>query len=263
MSKIGFVGMGNMAKALASGFIKSGAVDGMDVYAYAPTQDKLMKNADEIGFLPMTSVTAVVQNSDIIIIACKPYQIDKVLDETRDILKGKAIVSIASGWFYQTFADKVRDVRIQCVMPNTPAMVGEGVFLFEEAGSLAPLELAEVMNMFSTIGLVVSMPTRHMSIASAISGCGPAFMDVIMEAYGDAAVKYGLSRETAYKLIAKTMVGSAKLQLETGKHPGLLKDEVCSPAGTTIRGIASLEKNGMRNACIECIDAIMNFKTTK
>ncbi|MBO5622390.1 MAG: pyrroline-5-carboxylate reductase, partial [Butyrivibrio sp.] len=78
-----------------------------------------------------------------------------------------------------------------------------------------------------------------------------------------AAVKYGLSRETAYKLIAKTMVGSAKLQLETGKHPGLLKDEVCSPAGTTIRGIASLEKNGMRNACIECIDAIMNFKTTK
>ena len=87
MSKIGFVGMGNMAKALASGFIKSGAVDGMDVYAYAPTQDKLMKNADEIGFLPMTSVTAVVQNSDIIIIACKPYQIDKVLDETRDILE--------------------------------------------------------------------------------------------------------------------------------------------------------------------------------
>ena len=157
----------------------------------------------------------------------------------------------------------MKDVRIQCVMPNTPAMVGEGVFLFEEAGNLAPLELAEVMNMFSTIGLVVSMPTRHMSIASAISGCGPAFMDVIMEAYGDAAVKYGLSRETAYKLIAKTMVGSAKLQLETGKHPGLLKDEVCSPAGTTIRGIASLEKNGMRNACIECIDAIMNFKTTK
>ena len=98
MSKIGFVGMGNMAKALASGFIKSGAVDGMDVYAYAPTQDKLMKNADEIGFLPMTSVTAVVQNSDIIIIACKPYQIEGVLAEIKAKLNGKVLVSIALGW---------------------------------------------------------------------------------------------------------------------------------------------------------------------
>ena len=263
MSKIGFVGMGNMAKALAAGFIKSGIVDGMDMYAYAPTQDKLIKNAEEIGFLPMNSVTAVVQNSDIIIIACKPYQIDKVLDQTRDILKGKAIVSIAAGWVYQTFADKVKDVRIQCVMPNTPAMVGEGVFLFEEAGNLQPMELAEVMKMFGALGLVVPTPTRLMNIGSALSGCGPAFMDLIMEAFADAGVKYGLSRENAYNLVAKTMVGSAKLMLETGKHPGVLKDEVCSPGGTTIRGVASLEKNGIRNACIECIDSIMNFKAGK
>lgn len=260
MSKIGFIGMGNMAQALAKGFIDRGVVKDEDMFAYAPNKEKLLKNADLIGFMPMSSASAVVENSDIIIIACKPYQIDIVLDEVRDVIAGKAIVSVAAGWVYQTFADKVKNVRIQCIMPNTPAMVGEGVFLFEEAGNLEPMELAEVMGMFNALGIVETMPTRLMGIGGAISGCGPAFMDLVMEAYADAAVKYGISRDTAYRLVAKTMLGSAKLQLETGKHPGVLKDEVCSPAGTTIRGVAALEKNGFRNACIESIDAIMDFK---
>ena len=255
---LGFIGMGNMAKALAKGFIDKGAIDASNVFAYAPNQEKLMKNAEEIGFFAMSSAKALVKSSDVIIIACKPYQIDIVLDETREELKGKAIISVAAGWVFKTFADKIKDVRIQCVMPNTPAMVGEGVFLFEEAGSLMPTELADAMALFEALGLVVSMPTRLMGIGGAVSGCGPAFMDLIMESYADAAVKYGVPRETAYQLIAKTMLGSAKLMLETGKHPGLLKDEVCSPGGTTIRGVAALEENGLRNACIKSIDAIMN-----
>ena len=108
------------------------------------------------------------------------------------------------------------------------------------------------------MGIVQELADNLMGIGGAISGCGPAFVDLMIEAYADAAVKYGIPRETAYKLVSQTVLGSAKLQLVTGEHPGLLKDKVCSPAGSTIRGVTSLEKTGFRNACIESIDSIMN-----
>lgn len=256
--KIGFIGMGNMAKAIAEGFVNNEVVDAMDIFAYAPTQAKLMENAEKIGFMAMTSSKSVVQNSDVIILACKPYQIQDVLPEIAIDMKDKVLLSICAGWTYDNFENILKNSRIQCIMPNTPAMVGEGVFLFEEKNSLGEEERKEILEMFEKLGLVVELPTHLMGIGGAVSGCGPAFMDLIMEAYADAAVKYGIKRETAYKLISKTMLGSAKLQLETNKHPGVLKDEVCSPGGTTIRGVAALERKGLRTACIESIDAIMN-----
>ena len=139
-------------------------------------------------------------------------------------------------------------------------MVKEGVLLFEKTNSLTQEELSFVKDIFSSLGTVEELPTELMGIGGAISGCGPAFMDLIMESYADAAVKYGISRDLAYRLISQTMLGSAKLQQETKSHPGMLKDAVCSPNGTTIRGVCPLEKYGLRNACIESIDAIMNFK---
>ena len=148
-------------------------------------------------------------------------------------------------------------------MPNTPAMVGEGVFLFENKGTLTEEEDIYVRSLFGNLGVVIDMPTALMGIGGAVSGCGPAFVDIFMEAYADAAVKYGIPRATAYQLIAQTVLGSAKLQMETGKHPGVLKDEVCSPNGTTICGVAALEENGFRNACIKSIDAIMLKKSGK
>ena len=143
-------------------------------------------------------------------------------------------------------------------MPNTPAMVGEGVFLGEEKNSRKPAELTEMKRLFEGLGVVIPLPTELMGIGGYISGCGPAFVDLFMEAFADAAVKYGLPRATAYKLISQTVLGSAKLQQVTGEHPGVLKDAVCSPNGTTICGVAALEKAGFRSACIECIDAIVN-----
>lgn len=143
-------------------------------------------------------------------------------------------------------------------MPNTPSMVGEGVLLFENKNSLTDNEKSEIIDLFSCLGLVEEIPSALMGIGGAISGCGPAFMDMIMESYADAAVKYGVPRTLAYKLVAQTMLGSAKLELQSGSHPGALKDAVCSPGGTTIRGVAALEKAGLRGACIDCIDAIMN-----
>lgn len=257
--KIGFIGMGNMAKAIAVGFINSGKVNKSEIYAFAPNQDKLNNNAKEIGFEPVSSAIELVDKSEIIIMACKPYQIDSVIEEVGDKLKDKALVSIAAGWVFDTFAAKLdSSVRIQCIMPNTPAMVSEGVLLFEEKNSLSEAENAYVKDIFAALGIVEVLPTRLMGIGGAISGCGPAFMDLVIEAYADAAVKYGISRQTAYKLVSQTMLGSAKLQLETGKQPGVLKDEVCSPAGTTIRGVCALEKAGFRAACQDSIDAIMN-----
>ena len=259
--KLGFIGMGNMAKALAGGFISSGKIKEEDIFAYAPNQEKLRENADRFGFKAVSNIVELVNASDIVIMACKPYQIDGVLKEIRDALTGKAILSVAAGWVYSSFATKLgSSVRIQCVMPNTPAMCGEGVFLFEEMNSLSVDEDAYIKSLFEAIGIVEVIPTELMGIGGAISGCGPAFMDMVMEAYEDAAVKYGLSRSTAYKLIAQTMVGSAKLQQASGKHPGQLKDEVCSPGGTTIRGVEALEKGGLRAACMNSINAIMDFK---
>ena len=258
-ASIGFIGMGNMAKAIAKGWVEKEVVLKSQLLAFAPTREKLLKNADEIGFTPVFSVEELVEKSDILVIACKPYQIERVLAGIKEKLAGKTLLSIAAGWTFDKYHAILGDhVAIQFVMPNTPAMVGEGVFLFEDKHSLSEETLALVKDMFSKLGIVETLPSAQMGIGSAIAGCGPAFMDLMMEAYADAAVKYGIQRPTAYRLIAQTMLGSARLQMETGKHPGILKDEVCSPNGTTICGVSALEEYGFRNACIKSIDAIMH-----
>lgn len=276
MEKLGFIGMGNMALALAGGFIKSGKINKNDIYAFAPNQEKLNKNAQVLGFIPCKSLNELVSSADTFVMACKPYQINDVLKEIGTELSGKALISVAAGWGLKNYEEffsgtgKVLSaeakmlfndsVRIQCIMPNTPALVGEGVMLFEKENSLTPEEHAQIVELFSSLGIVEELPSNLMGIGGAVSGCGPAFVDLMMEAYADAAVKYGIPRPTAYKIVAQTILGSAKLQKETGKHPAVLKDEVCSPNGTTICGVATLEKEGFRNACIASIDAIMNKK---
>ena len=259
--KLGFIGMGNMAQALCEGFIKSGLIEKSDISGYAPHYDKLCNNAERIGFIPEKNIKDMVENVDCVIMACKPYQIEKVLSQISDVLKGKMLISVAAGWSFSKYEQYVDEsVRVQFVMPNTPALVGEGVMLFEADNSLLPDERAEVMNLFASVGLVEELPASLMGIGGALTGCGPAFVDLFIEAYADAAVKYGVGRQTAYKLISQMILGSAKLQLETGTHPGVLKDNVCSPAGTTIRGVLALEKAGFRASCAECIDAIMEKK---
>lgn len=258
MDRLGFIGMGNMAQALALGFIKSKGIAREKVFAYAPHQDKLKKNAELIGFTPMNSLKELAGICDTLIMACKPYQIADVLKELGDSLAGKALISIAAGWPLSRYKSAaLKDTRVQFVMPNTPAMVGEGVLLFEEENTLEPAERKEIMDLFASVGLVQELPSSLMGIGGAVTGCGPAFVDMMIEAYGDAAVKYGLKRADAYRLISQMILGSAKLQLVADTHPAVLKDNVCSPSGTTIRGVAALEEQGFRNACIKSIDAIM------
>ena len=185
-----------MAKALAAGFIEAGALQKEQVFAYAPNQEKLKRNAADIGFTPVDTVKELVNTCDTLIMACKPYQIESVLSEIGLLLAGKVLLSVAAGWdhakyatYLQTGSDSAQSVRVQFIMPNTPAMVAEGVFLFEETNSLTEAEAEQAKDLFASLGTVEVLPSHLMGIGGAISGCGPAFVDLMMEAYADAAVK--------------------------------------------------------------------------
>lgn len=256
--KIGFIGMGNMAQALASGFIKYGRVKAQGLKAFAPNQKKLKENADKIGFTPAATLPELLEDSDIIILACKPYQIDTVLGEIKDLLKGKAVISVALGWNFKKWeSEQIKDTRFQFVMPNIPVCTGEGVLIFEEENSLFGRERTDIMKLFESVGLITELPSRLIGIGGAISGCGPAFVNMFIEAYADAAVRYGIQRDKAYELVSATLMGAARMQLMTGEHPAVLKDKVCSPAGSTIKGVIALEREGFRRACQTSIDEIM------
>ncbi len=256
--RLGFIGMGNMAKALATGFLSTGKILPCDVLAYAPNTEKLKRNASEIGFTPVFSLAALAAEADLLVMACKPAQIGGVLAELGEVISGKSLLSVALGWDFAAYhAVLPADTRVQFVMPNTPAAVGEGVFLFEEQNSLTPEELAFAKQLFAAIGTVIVLPSSQMGIGGAIAGCGPAFVDMMIEAFADAGVRYGLTRENALAMTSQMILGSARLQLVTGQHPGALKDAVCSPGGSTIRGVAALEQAGFRANCISAIDAIM------
>jgi len=256
--KIGFIGMGNMAQALASGFIKYGRVKAQGLKAFAPNQKKLKENADKIGFTPVATLPELLEDSDIIILACKPYQMDTVLGEIKDLLKGKAVISVALGWNFKKWeSEQIKDTRFQFVMPNIPVCTGEGVLIFEEENSLFDGERTDIMKLFESVGLITELPSRLIGIGGAISGCGPAFANMFIEAYADAAVRYGIQRDKAYELVSATLMGAARMQLMTGEHPAVLKDKVCSPAGSTIKGVMALEREGFRRACQTSIDEIM------
>lgn len=258
MKKIGFIGMGNMAQALAAGFVASEKVKGEDICAYAPNQEKLAKNCQNLGIYPCSSLAEMAEKSDTIFIACKPYQVEEVVKGLGNILENKSMVSVAAGWdFHRYKAILPESTKIQCIMPNTPVSVSEGVLLVAEENNWDAAEKTELLSLLGSVGRVVELPTRLMDAGMAISGCGPAFIDMVIEALADGAVKNGIQRKQAYELVCQTMIGSAKLQLESGIHPGQLKDNVCSPGGLTIKGVASLEESGIRSAFIKAVDKVL------
>ena len=257
MKKIGFIGMGNMAKAMAIAFIDSGKVAAGDVYAYAPNQEKLKKNGELIGFTPCGDVESLVRASDAVIMACKPYQVEGVLDQAGGLMAGKMLISVAMGWDFAAYAQQADlAAHVQYIMPNTPCQVREGMFLMEKEHSLTEEERAWLWDLLSACGTVVELPGHLIEPASAVTGCGPAFVSMMMEAMADAAVKHGIARQEAYKMVAQMIVGTGKLMLESGQHPGAMKDAVCSPGGTTIRGVIALEHAGMRAAFMDAVDAV-------
>lgn len=257
MDRIGFIGMGSMAQAMVEGLVGKGGYPAEKLYAYAPHREKLEKNGARLGFTCCQSNQELVEQVDTVILAVKPHQIEAVLAPLREGLKGKVLLSVAAGWGYERLREQVDETtRILAIMPNTPLLVGEGVLLLEESNSLTPEELEQVKELFAPLGVVSTLPTERMSIGGTVAACSPAFFAMAVEALADAAVLYGIPRDQAYPLISQAMAGTGKLLLETGMHPGQLKDMVCSPNGTTIQGVSELEKSGFRAALLAAVERI-------
>lgn len=257
---IGYLGFGQMGSAIAEGLwrhcaaVQSGAVV---QYAWAPHADKLKARAEKIGVHACADAQALVGCCDMVILACKPYQTEKALQGLE--LSGKALVSIVTGWTFAQFKRLLGEgARVQCIMPNTPVKVGRGTILLAEENDLTERECETLREMLSTVATLIELPEEKIPAACAISGCGPAFLYMVIEALGDAGVKNGLSRRAAYELAAGTLIGAGEMVLrDPDAHPGALKDAVCSPGGTTIRGVAALEEAGMRSAFIKAVDATL------
>ncbi len=257
---IGFLGFGEMGSAIAAGIGQSGdaAREGVRFLAWAPHAEPLKRRAEQTGADVAASPRELCEKSDAVVLAMKPDQCAAAVTPLRDVLADKPILSIVNAWTLSMFRELLGErARVQCVMPNTPAKVGRGVFLFAEENSLHADERARFIEILSLAGAVIELPEKKIAAATSISGCGPAFLYMVIEALGDAGVKNGLKRQAAYELAARTMLGAAEMVLRGEGHPGALKDAVCSPGGTTIRGVAALEESGMRSAFIQAVDATL------
>lgn len=260
MQRVGFLGFGAMAQAMAKGWLRSGALVGERVFACAKHFEKLRETAAPMGAIPCEGPAEVVSQSDLVILAVKPDVVRELLLPLAHPLAGKLLVSVASGWDFDKLDLLLPQAHHLSVMPNTPVAVNEGVLLLEERHNLSPAEHEAVCALLRALGHVETLPVGQFSTAGVLSGCGPAWAAMFLEALGDAAVSHGLPRQTAYRLAAQMLAGTGKLQLETGEHPGVMKDAVCSPAGTTIAGVKALEENGFRGTVIHAVDAVIQRK---
>ena len=258
MHKFGFIGMGNMASAIAQGFVESGFIPGEQVCAYDLNKAQLDKMRT-FGIKAKNNAHEVVSESEIIFLCVKPQVIESVVSEVREDLKNKAVVSIVLGYDFDKY-NTLLDVstRHLTVMPNTPMAVREGMCLLEQEHSLTEEEFNYIKEAFSSVGEIEVVPNHLMGVGGALSGCAPAYIYMVIEALADGAVMQGMPRKMAYKLASQTVLGSGKMQLQTDLHPGILKDNVTSPGGSTIRGVKALEDADMRSAFINAIEKSMN-----
>ncbi len=250
--KVGFIGTGNMGGALIRSIVNRDKEGQYPVGAYDVNFSLLSGLAEEYGITAKTNVNDLVNESDIIILAVKPQYSESVLKEIKQaITPNKVLVSIIVGLPISYYKDILGpEVKVVRTMPNTPAMVGEGMTLISFDELISPEEKQRVIELLSFSGIVEELEERLMNEVTALTGSSPAYVFLFIEAMADAAVQSGIPRKLAYRLASQAVLGSAKMVLETGKHPAELKDMVCSPAGTTIEAVAALEREGFRNAVI-------------
>ena len=256
MAKIGFIGMGNMGFAMLKGCLNF--FDKSDMLFTDANTERMEKVTSETGVLHVESNAELANSVKYIVLAVKPQFYSQVLKNIENIVrKDHVIISIAPGITIDNLKDALGyEKRIVRAMPNTPALLGEGMTGVCYDGTLFSFDEKEVIaSIFNSFGKFKLVEERLMSAVTAASGSSPAYVYMFIEAMADGVVKQGLPRNVAYEMVAQTVLGAAKMVLETGKHPGELKDMVCSPGGTTIAGVAALEENGFRNSIIKACDA--------
>lgn len=258
--KIGFIGLGNMATAMIGGIIGKGLYQRADIIGSAKTQQTAEKIAQKYGIETGTDNRRTAECADILVLAVKPVFLPEVIAQIKDIVKEDTLViSIAAGksieWIEQQFGKTLRLVRC---MPNTPALVGEACTCVCLKADAADKDRALVLSLMESFGKASVLPERLIDAFTGVAGSSPAYVFLFLEALADAAVREGIPRAQAYEFAAQSVLGSAKLMLETGMHPAQLKDMVCSPAGTTIEAVKVLEEGGFRAAVIDAVCACVD-----
>ncbi len=253
--KLGFIGTGNMASAIMGGIIGKEVIPAQEIIGadlFAPGRERVK---EQFGINVTDSNKEVIEKADVVILSVKPQFYESVINEIKgDVRKDQIIITIAPGKTLTWLAEKFgKDVKIVRTMPNTPAMVGEGMTAACPNEHMTEEEIAYVKTLLSSFGKVEIVPERLMDVVVSVSGSSPAYVFMFIEAMADAAVSGGMPRTQAYQFAAQAVLGSAKMVLETGKHPGELKDMVCSPAGTTIGAVRVLEELGFRSAVFEAM----------
>ena len=254
--KIGFIGAGNMGEALIKGLTATNLVPAKAIYATDVRIAHVRTLEERYGIQLIEHNAELVSQVDVVILAVKPQIMTAVLGQIAlAVTKDKLLISIAAGVPTKAIrAGLGKDARLIRVMPNTPALVLEGVTAVAKAEGLEPGDLETASEIFSAVGRVVTLDEALMDAVTGLSGSGPAYVAIVIESLADGGVKMGLDRATAMTLATQTVLGTARLALETGLHPGALKDMVSSPGGTTIAGIAALEECGARNAFIKAVE---------
>ena len=257
MKTVGFIGCGNMGGAIMGGITAGGYVDAAHVIASDRNMKQLEKAAESLGICTTTDNREAAEKSDILFLAVKPQFYEDVIKEIRDTVnREKLIITIAPGWSLERLAAAFgKELQIIRTMPNTPALVGEANIVVSPGSFVTEENLQEALTVLGCCGKATIIPENLMDAAVAVSGSSPAYVFMMIEALADAAVADGIPRSQAYTFAAQAVYGSAKMVLETGRHPGELKDMVCSPAGTTIEAVRVLEEKGFRSSIIEAMQA--------
>lgn len=255
--KIGFIGSGNMGGAMMHGILASGKCTEDEIMASDTMAGALTAIEENLGIMTSMDNKIVASFADVVFLAVKPQYYQEVIEEIRDVVTlDKIVVTIAPGktleWLQETFAKPVKIIR---TMPNTPAMVREGMMGMCPNEHVSKEDIALVRDICGGFGNTEIVGENLMDVVTAVSGSSPAYVFMFIEAMADAAVAEGMPRVQAYKFAAQAVLGSAKMVLETGKHPGELKDMVCSPGGTTIEAVRVLEEKGLRSAVFEAMKA--------
>ncbi|MCH5267519.1 MAG: pyrroline-5-carboxylate reductase [Lachnospiraceae bacterium] len=253
--KLAFIGAGNMAQAMIGGIIRSELVSKDNIIATAATRKTIDKVSSEYGVQVTLNNRKAATEADIIVLAVKPVYYESVIHEIKDVVTdSQIIVTIAAGktisWVEEAFGGSHKIIR---TMPNTPALVGEGITAVCPNQQITEEDLKTVCDLLETFGKAEVISETMMDAVIAVSGSSPAYVFLFIEAMADAAVAEGMPRAQAYQFAAQSVLGSAKMVLETGKHPGELKDMVCSPAGTTIEAVRTLEQDGFRGCVMNAM----------
>lgn len=255
--KVAFIGLGNMGASLAKAVAKE--VDAQDLLLVNRSPQKVEEFISQYGGTA-SDLEQVFQEAEVIFLGVKPYQICPLLEEYQDILGQRSnllLVSMAAGLELEQMASVVKNERVGLIriMPNTPVAIGQGVISLARSQVVTDQQLAQVNRLLAGAGVLYEIEEKLMDPATAVAGCGPAFVYQMIEAMADAGVSLGLTREQALQMAAQTFQGASQMVLETGEHPARLRDAVCSPGGSTIAGVNRLEQVGLRGDIIAGVEA--------